>query len=188
MSQLLKIFSQSKASAVSVLTADNWHTKSTDSVFESLHTSADGLSKEEINKRLIKYGPNRIAETKTRGPLLRFLYQFHNVLIYVLIVAAVVTAILQHWVDAGVIFGVVLINAVIGFVQEGKAEDALRAIRQMLSPNAVVMRADRRLTIPAEDLVPGDIVLLQSGDKVPADLRLFRVKGLQVQEAALTGE
>ena len=188
MSQLHKIFSQSKASAVPVKSAGIWHTKSTDSVFQSLLTSADGLSKEEINNRLIKYGPNRIAETKTRGPLLRFLYQFHNVLIYVLILAAVVTTILQHWVDAGVIFGVVLINAVIGFVQEGKAEDALRAIRQMLSPNAMVMRAGRQLTIPAEGLVPGDIVLLQSGDKVPADLRLFRVKGLQVQEAALTGE
>ncbi|RKZ69880.1 MAG: cation-transporting P-type ATPase [Gammaproteobacteria bacterium] len=171
-----------------VLLSESWHVESEKAVFESLQTSVDGLSKEEINKRLVKYGPNQIAETKTRGPLLRFLYQFHNVLIYVLIVAAVVTAILQHWVDAGVIFGVVLINAVIGFVQEGKAEDALRAIRLMLSPNAEVMRAGRRLTVPAEDLVPGDIVLLQSGDKVPADLRLFRVKGLQVQEAALTGE
>ncbi len=187
-SQLLKIFSKSKVSAAPVLSADIWHTKTTDSVFESLLTSVDGLSKEEINNRLIKYGSNRIAETKSRGPLLRFLYQFHNVLIYVLIAAAVVTTILQHWVDTGVILGVVLINAIIGFVQEGKAENALRAIRQMLSPNAMVKREGRQLTIPAEGLVPGDIVLLQSGDKVPADLRLFRVKGLQVQEAALTGE
>ena len=171
-----------------VSSSESWHSESNEFVFSSLQTTVDGLSKEEINKRLIKYGPNRIPETKTRGPLLRFLYQFHNVLIYVLIVAAVVTAILQHWVDAGVIFGVVLINAVIGFVQEGKAEDALRAIRQMLSPNAMVMRGGRQLTLPAEELVPGDIVLLQSGDKVPADLRLFRVKGLQAQEAALTGE
>ncbi|NOQ90786.1 MAG: HAD-IC family P-type ATPase [Gammaproteobacteria bacterium] len=170
------------------MSSENWHAESEKAVIESLQTAVDGLPEDEINKRLIQYGANRIAETKTRGPLLRFLYQFHNVLIYVLVVAAVVTAILQHWVDAGVIFGVVLINAVIGFVQEGKAEDALRAIRQMLSPNAMVMRDGRQLTIPAEGLVPGDIVLLQSGDKVPADLRLFRVKGLQVQEAALTGE
>jgi magnesium-transporting ATPase (P-type) len=168
--------------------SESWHAETEKTVIDRLKTAVDGLSKEEANNRLLQYGPNRITETKTRGPLLRFLSQFHNVLIYVLIVAAVVTAILQHWVDAGVIFGVVFINAIIGFVQEGKAEDALRAIRQMLSPNAMVMRDGHQLTIPAEDLVPGDIVLLQSGDKVPADLRLFRVKGLQVQEAALTGE
>ena len=187
-SQLIKVFNQPKASTGPVFNAETWHTKSTDAVFELLVTSADGLSKEEIENRQTKYGPNRLAETKTRGPLLRFLSQFHNVLIYVLIAAAVVTAILQHWVDAGVIFGVVIINAIIGFVQEGKAEDALRAIKQMLSSNAMVKRCGRQITVRAEDLVPGDIVMLQSGDKVPADLRLFRVKGLQVQEAALTGE
>lgn len=187
-SQLIKVFNQSKASTKPVFNTETWHTKSTDAVFELLVTSADGLSKEEIENRQTKYGPNRLAETKTRGPLLRFLSQFHNVLIYVLIAAAVVTAILQHWVDAGVIFGVVIINAIIGFVQEGKAEDALRAIKQMLSSNAMVKRGGRQITVRAEDLVPGDIVMLQSGDKVPADLRLFRVKGLQVQEAALTGE
>ena len=187
-SQLIKVFNQSKASTGPVFNAETWHTKSTDAVFELLVTSADGLSKEEIENRQTKYGPNRLAETKTRGPLLRFFSQFHNVLIYVLIAAAVVTAILQHWVDAGVIFGVVIINAIIGFVQEGKAEDALRAIKQMLSSNAMVKRGGRQITVRAEDLVPGDIVMLQSGDKVPADLRLFRVKGLQVQEAALTGE
>jgi len=170
------------------LLSENWHAENEQVVIESLRTAVGGLSKQEIEQRLIQYGANRIAEAKTRGPWLRFLYQFHNVLIYVLIAAAVVTAVLQHWLDAGVIFGVVLINAVIGFVQEGKAENALRAIRQMLSPNAMVLRDGRQLTIPAEDLVPGDIVLLQPGDKVPADLRLLRVKGLQIQEAALTGE
>ncbi|MFV9614942.1 MAG: cation-transporting P-type ATPase [Gammaproteobacteria bacterium] len=186
---LLKAFSKPKVQENMLFSSSgSWHSKSEKAVFTLLKTTEEGLSKEEVNSRLIQYGSNRIAETKTRGPLLRFLYQFHNVLIYVLIVAAIVTAILQHWVDAGVIFGVVLINAFIGFVQEGKAENALSAIRQMLSPNAMVKRGGRQLTIPAEGLVPGDIVLLQSGDKVPADLRLFRVKGLQVQEAALTGE
>ncbi len=164
------------------------HAKTEQAVFESLQTTHDGLTEEEAVKRLASYGPNRIAESKSRGPWLRFLYQFHNVLIYVLVAAAIVTALLQHWIDAGVIFAVVLINAVIGFVQEGKAENALRAIRRMLSLNAMVMRDGRQQTIPAQVLVPGDIVLIQSGDKVPADLRLFRVKGLQVQEAALTGE
>ncbi|MFW2440981.1 MAG: cation-transporting P-type ATPase [Arenicellales bacterium] len=167
---------------------DSWHAESVNTVFELLETDAGGLSIEEANNRLSIHGPNRLPESRTRGPLLRFLYQFHNVLIYVLIAASAVTAMLGHWVDASVILGVVVLNALIGFVQEGKAENALRAIRQMLSPNAMVMRDGRQTTVGAEDLVPGDIVLLQSGDKVPADLRLFRVKGLQIQEAVLTGE
>ncbi|MDP1559167.1 MAG: cation-transporting P-type ATPase [Nitrosomonas sp.] len=171
-----------------VSTAENWHINSTDAVLAMLVTTPDGLSTEEVTHRLAKYGPNRLAEVSTRGPLVRFFLQFHNVLIYVLIVASTITAMLGHWIDAGVILAVVLINAVIGFVQEGKAENALQAIRQMLSPNAMVMRGGRQMSIRAEELVSGDIVLLQSGDKVPADLRLFRVKGLQVQEAALTGE
>ncbi len=171
-----------------VLAVENWHTESTETIFEQLKSSSDGLSKHEATNRLAKHGPNRLPETGTRSSLLRFLYQFHNVLIYVLIVAGVVTAMLGHTVDASVIFAVVLLNAMIGFVQEGKAENALKAIRQMLSPNAMVLREGRQLTIQAEALVPGDIVLLQSGDKVPADLRLFRVKGLQIQESALTGE
>lgn len=166
----------------------NWHAENSTQVFEILGASTDGLSQKEVASRLSEYGPNRLPEPKTRGPFLRFLYQFHNVLIYVLMIAGVVTAMLEHWVDASVIFGVVLLNALIGFIQEGKAENALKAIRQMLSPHAMVMRGGRRTTISAEELVPGDIVLLQSGDKVPADLRLVRVKGLQIQESILTGE
>jgi len=167
---------------------ENWHTESTQTVFEFLATTPDGLGNEEVINSRAKHGPNRLPEPKVRGPLVRFFYQFHNVLIYVLIAASAVTAMLGHWVDASVILGVVIINAVIGFVQEGKAENALRAIRQMLSPNAMVLRNGKQVTIPAEELVPGDVVLLQSGDKVPADLRLFRVKGLQIQESVLTGE
>ncbi|VAW91905.1 Cation-transporting ATPase, E1-E2 family [hydrothermal vent metagenome] len=166
----------------------NWHTKSAESVLELLDTSLAGLSTQEATQRLGKYGPNQLPNAKTHGPLLRFLYQFHNVLIYALIVAGAVTASLGHWVDTSVIFAVVILNAVIGFVQEGKAENALRAIQQMLSPNAMVMRDGRQTTIRAEALLPGDIVLLQTGDKVPADLRLLRVKGLQIQESVLTGE
>ncbi len=169
-------------------TSKLWHAESEKAVFESLQTTADGLSKEEVSNRLAEYGLNRLPESRTRSLLLRFFCQFHNVLIYVLIAASIVTAMLGHWVDTSVILGVVVLNALIGFVQEGKAENALRAIRQMLSPNAMVMRDGRQMTIRAEELVPGDIVLLQSGDKVPADLRLFRVKGLQIQEAVLTGE
>ena len=173
---------------VSVLISEDWHNKSTESVFEMLETSASGLSEEEVASRVDKYGPNRLPESKTRSPFIRFMYQFHNILIYVLITVGVITAVLGHWVDTGVIFAVVVLNALIGFIQEGKAENALKAIQQMLSPHAIVMRNAQQVTIEAEELVPGDIVILQSGDKVPADLRMFQLKGLQIQESILTGE
>jgi magnesium-transporting ATPase (P-type) len=114
--------------------------------------------------------------------------QVQNVLIYVLLITAVLTAVLDHIIDSGVILGVVIINALIGFIQEGKAEDALHAIRKMLSPQALVFREGKQTTIAAKQLVPGDIVILQSGDKVPADLRLLKCKNFRVQEAVLTGE
>jgi len=169
-------------------TLNNLHNENTSTVLELLDTTTDGLSKKDITHRLANYGPNRLPEPKKRGPIVRFFYQFHNVLIYVLIAASAITSMQGHWVDASVILGVVLLNAIIGFIQEGKAENALQAIRRMLSPNAIVKRDAQQVTIPAQELVPGDIVMLQSGDKVPADLRLFRVKGLQIQESALTGE
>ena len=177
-----------QADQVSDLLEESWHSDDVETVYQSLDTTEAGLQSIQIQQRLEKFGVNRLPEQKTNGPLLRFLYQFHNVLIYVLIAAGVVTALLEHWVDASVIFGVVILNAMIGFIQEGKAEDALKAIRNMLSPNAVVLRDGKKVTIPAEQLVPGDVVLLQSGDKVPADLRLIRVKGMQIQESVLTGE
>jgi magnesium-transporting ATPase (P-type) len=166
----------------------HWHTGTPESIFSNLSTSPGGLSPEERVKRLSEHGPNRLPEAVSRGPVMRFLSQFHNVLIYVLIVAGGITAMLEHWVDASVIFAVVVLNALIGFIQEGKAEDALKAIRSMLSHYAMVMSDGKQIKVKAEALVPGDIVFLQSGDKVPADLRLFRSKGLRVQEAVLTGE
>ena len=123
-----------------------------------------------------------------RGPLARLAAQFNNPLILVLIVAGVVTAVLEHYLDAAVIFGVVVINAVIGFVQEGKAESALDAVRAMLATRATVLREGQRHEVDATGLVPGDLVLLESGDRVPADLRLIRVHNLRVEESALTGE
>jgi magnesium-transporting ATPase (P-type) len=168
--------------------SDLWHSLEPADVLQQQGSSESGLSPDEATRRLYEFGPNRLPEAKPRSPLLRFLAQFHNLLIYVLIMAGLVTSLLQHWLDAGVIFGVVIINALIGFIQEGKAEDALRGIRNMLSPRALVLRDGTLITLDAEDLVPGDLVSLQSGDRVPADLRLTHAKGLQVEEAALTGE
>jgi calcium-translocating P-type ATPase len=154
----------------------------------ALKSSPDGLTTSEAGQRLAEHGANRLPEVRARGPVLRFLMQFHNVLIYVLMGAAVVTGVLQHWVDTGVILAVVLANAVIGFVQEGKAEAAMAAIRNMLAPRAAVLRDGHRVTLDGADLVPGDIVLLEAGDKVPADLRVLEARGLAAQEAILTGE
>jgi magnesium-transporting ATPase (P-type) len=165
-----------------------WHVNDFSEVLTRLDSVNTGLSTQQAEDRYRRYGANRIPEPKPIALWVRFLYQFHNLLIYVLIAAGVVTAILQHWLDSSVIFGVVLINALIGYLQEGKAENALDAIRKMLSPHAMVLRDGTQLTLDAEKLVVGDIVLLQSGDRVPADLRLIKVKGLQIQESALTGE
>ncbi|MFT7860522.1 MAG: HAD-IC family P-type ATPase, partial [Sulfurimonas sp.] len=165
-----------------------WHAVDVDKVYSVLQSSTQGLSKKEVEKRLLKYGPNRMKPPKKWSFFEHFFSQFHNVLIYVLLAAAVVTAFLEHWIDTGVILGVVLINAFIGVLQEGKAEKALDAIRKMLSSQAMVHRDGKFEVINAEELVPGDIVNLQSGDKVPADLRLIDVKDLQIDEAILTGE
>lgn len=165
-----------------------WHSQSPDEILTSIETSSSGLIQTEVERRLQRDGFNRLTPPRQMNSWMRFLLQFHNVLIYVLLMSAVITGLLGHWVDTGVIVGVVIINAIIGFVQEGKAEKALSAIRRMLSLDATVLRDGKRKQIPAEELVVGDIVLLQSGDKVPADLRLLQVKNLRIEEAALTGE
>lgn len=165
-----------------------WHARPAAAVLTALEAAAEGLSRSEAQRRLEQYGENRSRPPKRRSRLARLAAQFHNLLIYLLIVAAAVTAGLGHWIDTGVILGVVLINAAIGYIQEGKAENALDAIRSLLSPEAVVRRGGRRMTIPATGVVPGDIVYLQSGDKIAADVRLLDVRGLAVDESALTGE
>ncbi len=151
-------------------------------------TSATGLSGPEAAQRLERHGLNRLPGVTQRSALDRFFLQFHNILIYVLLGAAAITAVLEHWADTGVILAVVLANAVIGYIQEGKAEKAMDAIRHMLAPRAAVIRDGARHSVEAEALVPGDLVVLEPGDKVAADLRLTETYGLQVQEAILTGE
>src|SRR5215813_11464315 len=173
------------------LTADGitWHAMAVDQVVRRLTTDIEkGLDAGEASSRLQKYGPNRLPEGKKRGPLMRFLSQFNNILVYVLLGAGFIKLMLNLWADAAIIFGVVILNALLGFIQEGKAEKALESIRNMLSAEARTLRAGETRLIAAEQLVPGDVVLLESGDKVPADLRLADVKNLRTEEAALTGE
>lgn len=169
-------------------TSAGWHSLPADTVLEDLKCSTEGLSQTEVDTRFVKYGANRLPQAARRNAFVRFLLHFNNILIYVLLGAALITALLSHWVDTGVILAVVVVNAIIGFIQEGKAEQAMDAIRHMLAPQANVIRGGERVTIDGEQLVPGDIVLLEAGDKVPADLRLLTAHGLSVQEAVLTGE
>src|SRR5262249_2237605 len=166
-----------------------WHSLAVDEVLKRLTTSTGkGLDGGEASTRLQRYGPNRLPEGKKRGPFMRFISQFNNILVYVLLGAGFTKLMLNLWVDAGIIFGVVILNALLGFIQEGKAEKALDSIRDMLSAEARTLRGGETRMIPADELVPGDVVLLESGDKVPADLRLADAKNLRTEEAALTGE
>src|SRR5262245_22081743 len=166
-----------------------WHAMSQAEVVTRLVTNAEkGLDLSEASARLQQYGPNRLPEGRKRGPFARFFAQFNNILIYVLLVAGFTKLMLSLWIDAGIIFAVVILNSLLGFIQEGKAEKALDSIRHMLSAEARTMRSGETRMIPAEELVPGDVVLLESGDKIPADLRLIEAKNLRTEEAALTGE
>ena len=147
-----------------------------------------GLLGQDASDRLARFGPNSLPAAKGAGLLVRVLRQFHHPLIYVLLAAAAITAGLGEYVDSAVIFGVVVINAIVGFVQESKAEAALEGLRSMVRTNAKVVRDGHQQTVPSEELVPGDLVLLEAGDKVPADVRLTRLVELRVDESALTGE
>jgi len=164
------------------------HAAETEDVLQALSSSRSGLTAEDAARRLREYGPNELPETAGRHPLFRFLAHFHNALIYFLLAAVVATTLLGHYVDAAVILAVVLVNAVVGFLQEGKAEAALSAIRGLIAPHVHVVRDGRRETAPVSDIVPGDLVLLEAGDRVPADLRLIRSRSLLIEEAILTGE
>ncbi|MCC3245066.1 HAD-IC family P-type ATPase [Methylocystis sp. WRRC1] len=168
---------------------ENWHALEFQEALSRLDSDPSrGLSSEEAVRRLGEYGPNRLPEGAKRGPLMRFLHQFDNILVYVLLAAGFIKLMLGLWLDASIITGVVVINALLGFLQEGKAEKALESIRNMLSADARALRDGEPRVVAAENLVPGDIVLMESGDRVPADLRLIDVKNLRADEAALTGE
>ncbi|MBK8133871.1 MAG: HAD-IC family P-type ATPase [Gammaproteobacteria bacterium] len=166
-----------------------WHALDAAAVTEKLGSDAsEGLTTAAAIPRLARYGSNCLPPPRRRGPGLRLALQFHNPLIYVLLAAAAITLGLRDYLDTAVIVGVVIINAVIGFVQEGRAEQALEAVRSLLANRATVVRDGERHDIDAAELVPGDLVVLESGDRVPADLRLLQVRDLHIDEAALTGE
>ncbi len=166
-----------------------WHALSADKVIRLLQSDMQsGLNPEEVRKRQREFGFNTLPQAKGQPSWLRFLLQFHQPLIYILIGAGIITAGLREWVDSGVIFGVVLVNAVIGFIQEAKAEKALAALADTMIAEATVLRQGEKQRVASTNLVPGDIVLLQTGDKVPADLRLLSAGDLQIDESSLTGE
>lgn len=164
------------------------HDRDAAEVVVDLASTTHGLSANEAERRLRQHGPNAIPTGTRRHPVLRFLAHFNNALIYFLLAGAAAAAALGHFVDTGVILTVVLVNAIVGFLQEGKAEDALAAIRNMIAPRASVLRDGHRISVPQADLVPGDVVLIEAGDRVPADLRLLRARNLRIDEAILTGE
>lgn len=166
----------------------HWHALRDNELGKALETGTDGLSGAQAEARLGRFGPNALPPAKRRSALLRFLAQFHNTLIYVLLAGALAAAFLDHVIDAAVILAVVLVNAVIGYIQEGKAEQALDAIQQMIAPRASVVRDGMRQTVAVSDIVPGDLVLIEAGDRVPADLRLLHARRLLIDEALLTGE
>ncbi len=157
-------------------------------VLAALGSDASGLAEDDAAARLARHGPNLLAEPPQPGLAARFLRQFDDLLIRVLLLAAALTASLREWADTAVILAVVLVNAVVGLLQEGRAERALAAIGRLLAPHAAVLRGGTRRRLPASALVPGDVVLLEAGDRVPADLRLVSAAALRIEEAALTGE
>ncbi len=166
-----------------------WHQLASEEVVRLLDADLrHGLAAAEVRRRRERVGPNLVTVRGGAGWLRRCLQQFNQPLVYILLVAVGITAFLGEWVDAGVILGVVLVNAAVGFLQESKAEKAIEALARMVATETTVRRDGRRQRVPAVDLVPGDVVLLTSGDRIPADLRLFFVRSLQVDESALTGE
>ncbi len=165
-----------------------WHSLKIDEVLQALGSRTSGLTEAEAKARLLKYGHNELKAKKKPSPVLLFLRQFLSPLIYVLITAVIISFIVQHYIDAVVILGVLLLNASVGFMQESRAERAMEALLQMAAPRAKVRRDGVLKQIPAREVVPGDIVLIETGDRVPADARLIEASNLKMNEATLTGE
>lgn len=168
--------------------ATAWHATAGSRVLEILQTGEDGLSEQQVAERAERFGPNKLEDQPPTPALVVLLRQFRSPLIYILLAAAVVTLLLEEYIDAAVIGAVLVLNAAIGFTQESKAEGSVRALMQLVVPQARVLRQGRDLEVDSPHLVPGDIVLLESGDRIPADIRLLSAQRLQVDESLLTGE
>ncbi|MCQ8105321.1 cation-transporting P-type ATPase [Methylomonas sp. SURF-2] len=167
----------------------DWHAKPAEALLSDFGLDIHrGLSETEAQRRLSEYGPNRLTARKGKNPLHLFLSQFNQALVYILLLSGGITAFLEEWVDSSVIFGVVLVNAVIGFIQEANALKAINALAQAFNISCNALRDGHRRQLSASELVPGDLVFLQSGDKVPADIRILRVRELQIDESIMTGE
>lgn len=166
----------------------NWHTISTDEVLNETKSNLQGLSSDEVQQRLQQYGPNELTARKKTPAIVFFLRQFKDIMILVLVAAAVISAFIGEITDTIVIIVIILINAIIGFVQEYRAEQAMDALQKMAAQNAQVLRNNVTEEIAASELVPGDIVLMEAGNSVPADIRLLEIHALKISEASLTGE
>jgi P-type Ca2+ transporter type 2C len=165
-----------------------WHALETQEVLDHLKVQGNGLTSQEAKRRLERYGPNQLKEAP-RPTFLQMLWeQLNNFVVILLIVASVVSALLGDYVEAAAIMAIVVLNAVLGIVQERRAEEALAALKKLAAPDAQVVRDGRRLSIPSYELVPGDLVFLESGNFIPADIRLLEAVNLRVEEASLTGE
>jgi Ca2+-transporting ATPase len=165
-----------------------WYAQKTEEALEELRVNEKGLTQEEAQKRLAEYGLNELKKEKGKSPIRLFLSQFADVLMVILIIATGLSLVVGETVDALIIFAIVIASAVLGFTQEFRSEKAVEALKRMAAPTAIVMRNGKEERIPANQLVPGDIILLYTGDKVPADARLLEAHSLKVDEAALTGE
>jgi Ca2+-transporting ATPase len=165
-----------------------WHTLSPQEVLEHLRVRDNGLTSAQAAERLAQYGSNQLTESPRPGFLAMLWDQFNNFIVMLLIVASIVSAVLGEWIDASAIMAIVLLNAVLGIIQERRAEEALAALKKLAAPEAHILRDGHRLTVAARYLVPGDIVYLETGNHVPADVRLLEAVNLQVEEASLTGE
>lgn len=177
------------ATSEEIIQPREWHNLSASKVAQNLNANLEtGLTSDEVVKRRERFGANELKGKRGTSPLLRFLWQFNQPLLYILLIAGAIKALIGQWVNAWVIWGVTLINAIIGFIQESKAESAIAALASSVQTNATIFRNGQKVQVPSTELVPGDLVLLTSGDKVPADLRLIKSRNLQVNESALTGE
>ncbi|MGF3523138.1 MAG: cation-translocating P-type ATPase, partial [Candidatus Bathyarchaeia archaeon] len=165
-----------------------WHARTADEALNELKVGEQGLSSEEAQKRLVQYGPNELKKEKGKSPIKLFLSQFTDVLMIILLIATGLSLVVGETVDALIIIAIVIASAVLGFTQEYRSEKAVEALKRMAAPTATVIRNGKEEKIPASQLVPGDIILLYTGDKVPADARLVEAFNLKVEEAALTGE